>query len=101
MAHPGSFKLLNRRRAAVFDLDPAQRSARRGQLLVASLQHEILDEATTVRARRIFERPRELYRLEIANHGLGYRRTTLLDRPTLDALCDDASVGARLLRQID
>ena len=91
MAHPGSFKLWRHARAP----------RPRGERLVASLQRDIRDAANTVRARRVFREPREIFRLEIANRERCYRRTTLLDRPTLDALHEGAGVRTRLRVQSD
>ena len=96
MAHPGRFKVPSRNRSFELHLDPAVRSARRIQRVVDSLRDEIRDEATVVRARRIFAEPRELFRLEIENEAMGYQRTTVLDRDVLDALRDDDAVGRRL-----
>lgn len=101
MAHPGSFKVPSRNRSFEAYLDPNVRDARRVQRLVESLRGEIQDDATTVRARRIFAEPRELFRLEIENPEMGYHRTTVLERPVLDALRADDAVGQRLRLDID
>ncbi len=94
---PGSFKVQSRNRAFEAYLDPAVRGARRVARILDSLRREIRDEGTTVRARRIFEQPREIFRLEIESETLGYQRTTLLDREALDELLADGPVRARLV----
>jgi len=96
MTQPGRFKIPSRNRSFETSLDPGMRHARRLQSVVDSLRDEIRDEATTVRARRIFAEPRELFRVEIENAAMGYQRTTVLDRSLLDALRDDEIVGRRL-----
>jgi len=96
MPQPGSFKVASRHRSFETSLDPAVQGKLRVKRTVESLREEIRDEATTVRARRIFERPRELFRLEIQNPDMGYQRTTLLDRETLDALCSEDAVRCQL-----
>ena len=101
MTRPGSFKIPSRSRSYEAYLDPSVREARRVQRLVESLRGEIQDDATTVRARRIFAQPREVFRLEIENPELGYHRTTVLERPVLDALRADDEVGQRLRLEID
>ena len=101
MARPGSFKIARRNRAFESQLDPNVREARRVQRLVESLRGEIQDDATTVRARRIFAQPREVFRFEIDNPQMGYRRTTVLERPLLDAIRADYEVGRRLRLEID
>ncbi len=100
MTQPGRFKIPSRNRSFETYLDPAARNARRVQRVVDSLRNEIRDEATTVRARRIFAEPRELFRVEIENASMGYLRTTVLDRSVLDALRDDDAVGERLEVQL-
>ena len=53
------------------------------------------------RARRIFERPREVFRLEIENPELGYQRTTLLDRAALEELLAFGEVRERVRLSLD
>lgn len=96
MAQPGSFKVQSRNRAFEAYLDPSVRSARRTQRILESLRREIAEGDTQVRARRVFERPREIFRLEIESEKLGYQRTTLLDRPALETLMAEACVRERL-----
>ena len=96
MAHPGRFKIASRNRDFDAYTDPVHRETRRLQRIVESLREEIRDEATVVRARRIFKTPRELFRLEIENSAMGYHRTTVLDREALERLQEDADVGTRL-----
>ncbi len=65
---------------------------RRTQRIVDSLSDEIRDggEHSTLRIRRVFVAPREIFRVEIERPDLGYQRTTLLGREALEALleCD-------------
>jgi len=101
MTRRGSFRIASRSRAWESSLDPALQSAKRLERLLDSLCLEIQDSATTVRARRVFEQPREIFRLEIESPGLGYLRTTLLDRDALEELLAIDAVRSRLEMQID
>ena len=94
MAQRGSFRISSR----AFDAskDPVSRRTRRIARLLDSLRLEIQDGTTTVRARRVFETPREVFRLEIESPELGYQRTTLLDRDTLEELLEVDAVRSRL-----
>ncbi len=98
MSNPGSYRILSRNRVLEAYEDPALRAARRTQRILDSLRSEIVvgDAEGTVRLRRIFERPREIFRLEIESPALGYQRTTLLDRDALDELLEAEEVRARL-----
>ena len=96
-SRPGSYRILNRSLRAIEDqLAPELASARRVERLLASLLEEFRNTDTTVRARCIFETPREVFRLEIQNPEKGYLRTTLLDRDVLDELLEHPGVRARL-----
>ncbi len=65
------------------------RSEHRVQRMLASLRDEILEGGGAgLRIRRVFQTPREVYRLEIELPELGYQRTTLLDRDTLEELLE-------------
>ena len=101
MQHPGHFKILSRKRAFEATLSPELRDEHRVQRIVASLRREIQDEATTVRALRVFKTPHEVFRVEIENPELGYLRTTLFDRSVLDALRNDATIGPLLRVEVD
>ena len=92
----GSFRFASRGRAFEASQDPVLRRSRRIARLLDSLRLEIQDGATTVRARRVFETPREIFRLEIESPGLGYQRTTLLDRDALEELLEVDAVRSRL-----
>jgi len=94
----GTYKLRSRNRSFEDYQDPSVRSARRVSRIVRSLRREILEEAgdEPVRVRRIFERPREIFRLEFELPLLGYQRTTLLDREALDALLAEDDVRQRV-----
>jgi len=65
-------------------------SDRRITRIVESLREEIVggEDEPLLRVRRIFSTPREIYRLEIERPELGYQRTTLLDRDTLECLLE-------------
>ena len=84
----GSYKIASRHRAFEQLLDPSLRGERRIQRILESLRSEIAagGGADSVRLRRILSEPREIFRLEIELPELGYQRTTLLDRDTLDEL---------------
>jgi hypothetical protein len=66
------------------------RDESRVQRIVASLREDILEAGggTNLRIRRVFRRPREIYRLELALPDLGYQRITLIDRETLEELLE-------------
>lgn len=99
MAHPGRFKLVSRHRAFDAYLDPALRAARRVERILDSLRAEIAQGQAedAIRVRRIFQSPREIFRLEIEDPARGYLRTTLLDREALEELLEAEEVRARLL----
>jgi len=65
---------------------------RRTKRIVDSISDEIREggEGSTLRIRRVFVAPREIFRVEIQRPDLGYQRTTLLGRDALEALleCD-------------
>jgi hypothetical protein len=63
---------------------------RRAQRVVDSLCDEIRggDERSTIRIRRVFSKPREIFRIELERPDLGYQRTTLLGREALEALLE-------------
>jgi hypothetical protein len=67
-----------------------ERDENRVRRIVASLREDILGagDSTNLRIRRVFRRPREIYRLELALPDLGYQRITLLDRETLEELLE-------------
>jgi hypothetical protein len=82
-------------------VDPSLRSARRIQRILDSLRADLAGEGRIARARRIFERPREVFRLEIENPELGYQRTTLLDREALEELLASGEVRDRVRLSLD
>ena len=108
MRPPGSFKIAHRPRLgrnaaeppAVADpyLDPLLSDDFRSQRILESLRSEILEGGGghNLRIRRVFRPPREIYRLELALPELGYQRTTLLDRDTLEELLEADEVRAIL-----
>jgi hypothetical protein len=83
----GNYKIANRQGALEELLHPALRGERRIQRILESLRSEIAEGgAQSLRIRRILSSPREIFRLEIELPELGYQRTTLLDRETLEEL---------------
>jgi hypothetical protein len=60
----------------------------RVQRIVDSLRREITDggPGQSLRIRRVFETPREIFRIELDVPGMNYQRTTLLDREALEEL---------------
>ena len=87
MKKRGNYKIANRQGAVEELLHPALRGERRVQRILESLRSEIAEGgAQSLRIRRILASPREIYRLEIELPELGYQRTTLLDRDTLEEL---------------
>ena len=100
MPQPGSFKIIGRQRAGGTDPTDLGGSCRI-QRILDSLRLEIRDPDVQVRARRIFARPREIFRLEIESNAMAYQRTTLLDRDALDELLAIDEIRDRLQLQID
>ena len=96
MAERGRFRLLSRNRAFEAHLHPAMRAARRVERILDSLRLEIAGDETQVRVRRVFEQPREIFRLEIEAPTMGYQRTTLLDRECLDELLAQDGLRERI-----
>lgn len=66
----------------------------RTQRIVDSLCDEIRGsgERSTLRIRRVFAKPREIFRVELDRPDLGYQRTTLLGREALEALLESDGV---------
>ena len=58
--------------------------------ILASLRDEILEGGggSNLRIRRVFQSPREVYRLELGRPQRGYQRTPFLDRDALEELLD-------------
>jgi hypothetical protein len=101
MSARGSFKIARRSGAAgapVFDacLDPILSGDRRVRRILESLRSEIVEGGggKNLRIRRVFQTPREIYRLEFELPELGYQRTTLLDRDALEELLEADDVRA-------
>ncbi len=67
---------------------------RRTQRIVDSICSEIRGggERSTLRIRRVFAAPREIFRVELDRPDLGYQRTTLLGRDALEALLESDGV---------
>src|SRR5258707_33096 len=97
----GTYKI-RYQRAPEFDprsgaLDPIESAIhrvavteRRTQRIVDSICDEIRGggERSSLRIRRVFDEPREIFRVELARPDLGYQRTTLLGREALEALLE-------------
>ena len=92
----GVYKITSRPRSLDAIADPLVRRERRVERIVESLRSEIIEGNGGVRIRRIFENPREIFRLELELPELGYQRTTLLDREALDALLAADGVRQRV-----
>jgi hypothetical protein len=103
MKPTGSYKLSHRPRAPhwlravgpVISRDPIDgflervaRSESRVRRILDSLRSEILEGGggSNLRIRRVFQTPREIFRLELTLPELGYQRTTFLDRDALEEL---------------
>src|SRR5258705_13164831 len=63
---------------------------RRTRRIVDSISDEVRDggERSSLRIRRVFETPREIFRVELDRPDLGYQRTTLLGREALEELLE-------------
>ena len=70
------------------------RAERRTQRIVDSISDELRGggERSTLRIRRVFVAPREVFRVELDRPDLGYQRTTLLGREALEALLESDGV---------
>ncbi len=106
MRPPGTFTIAYRTRLAggppttVSQLDaglePLLLSDNRSHRILESLRSEILDfgAGRNLRSRRVFQNPREIFRLELELPELGYQRTTLLDRDALEELFEAEELRA-------
>ena len=96
----GTFKIANRSSAFDAYLDPLIRSDMRARRILDSIRNEIVEGGggRNLRIRRVFQTPREIYRLELELPELGYQRTTLLDRDALEELleADDVRAAVRM-----
>ena len=70
------------------------RAEHRTQRIVDSISDEVRGggERSTLRIRRVFAAPREVFRVELERPDLGYQRTTLLGREALEALLESDGV---------
>jgi hypothetical protein len=104
MKPPGTFKLLGRARRTADDaMDPASLSVDRSDRIVDSLRAMILegDEDQSLRIRQVFQKPKEIYRIEIDRPEQNYQRTTLLDRDALEELLATDDIRDRFIDLID
>jgi hypothetical protein len=106
MRPPGSFKIARRYHpecvsttaAANSDADaclpPLFAGAQRSDRILDSLREEILEsgEGSSLRIRRVFREPSELFRLELRLPEFDYSRTTLLGREALEELLETDGV---------
>jgi len=67
---------------------------RRTRRIVDSISDEIRGggERSSLRIRRVFAAPREIFRVELERPDLGYQRTTLLGREALEALLESDGI---------
>lgn len=100
MKPPGAYKILaSRNRSFDAEVDPSLRSARRVERIVGSLRRQIVEGGGgRIRIRRIFEVPREIFRLELEVPELACQRITLLDRDALERLLAIDEVRERVSR---
>ncbi len=96
MTQPGRFKVPSRNRSFEEHLHPSMRAARRVERILDSLRAEIEAGEVHVRVRRVFQQPREIFRLEIDQPEFGYQRTTLLERDALEELLAQDGVRDRV-----
>lgn len=89
----GAYKIHTRTRAFDAHLDAALRQRVRTERILESLRNEILGGGH-LRIRKVFQSPREVFRLELELPELGYQRTTLLDRDALEELLESDDVRA-------
>jgi len=104
MKPPGTFKLLGHaRRNVSHPMDPTALCGDRSDRIVNSLRDQILegDATQSLRIRRIFDDPKEIFRVEIERPDQGYQRTTLLDRDALEELLATDDIRARVMDQLD
>ncbi len=76
MRPPGTYKIASRNRAFEAYLEPEMRRARRALRILESLRSEIRagGGGEQIRIRRIFENPREIFRLELELPALGFQQ---------------------------
>ena len=99
MKPPGSFKLARRCNAAPSLLDEIAPGEGRARRIVDSLREQIAEGGTSnLRIRKIFENPREIFRVEIHLPEMNYQRTTLLDRDALEDLLETMEVREAFLK---
>ena len=100
MKPPGSYKLARRCPASPSLLDELAPGEGRVQRIVDSLREQITEGGTAdLRIRRIFENPREIFRVEINLPEMNYQRTTLLDRDALEELLGTDEVREAFLKR--
>ncbi len=100
MKPPGSYKIARRCHAGPSLLDEIAPGEGRTQRIVDSLREQISEGGTAnLRIRKIFENPREIFRVEINVPEMNYQRTTLLDRDALEELLETAEVRDAFLKE--
>src|SRR5258705_5587880 len=97
----GTYKIRYQREIAPSLGDPIERAIhrvalaeRRTRRIIDSISDEIRDggERSSLRIRRVFSEPREVFRVEVERPDLGYQRTTLLGREALEELLESDGV---------
>ena len=98
MRPPGAFKISRRSRPEPSLHDPLGSGASRAARIIDSLRDAILSggDEQTVRVRRVFRDPCEVYRIELENPEMRVQRTTLLDRDALEDLLEIDEVRTHL-----
>ncbi len=98
MTPPGAYKFSNRQGSLEHALAPELRGHRRIQRIIDSLRLQILEagEDSQFRIRRVFQQPKEVYRLEIQLPEWSYQRTTLLERDALEELLEWDGIRERM-----
>ena len=96
MKPSGTYKLTNRRASSA---DATAVPYGREDRIVDSLRLQILAGGPdqSLRLRRIFSTPREIFRLEIDEPGQRYQRMTLLDRDALEELLESDEIRERIV----
>ena len=76
---------------AIHRIAHAERKTRR---IIASISDELRngDERSSLRIRRVFVAPREVFRVELERPDLSYQRTTLLGREALEELLESDGI---------
>ena len=105
MKPSGTYKIRYQRALPPSSSDPIERAIhrvalaeRRTQRVVDSISDEIRGggDRSSLRIRRVFTVPREVFRVEYERPDLGYQRTTLLGREALEALLESDGIQSAI-----